>query len=238
MDAGFEAHLQVEEVTFDRSDAALLRAVDEHGSLNAAADALGRSYSRAHARVTDLESAVGRLVDRQRGGADGGGSELTTNARELLARFGRLQAALSDTATAEEVVLEGTVVDRTGELVTVETSAGQVRALLFEDIEEVQVTFRADAVTLHTPDTAPPGTRTSARNRFQGTVVAIDESEAIAYVTVAVTSDLHLRVVITRRSLETLELDPGVDVVATFKATATRATPRERAGPDGRITPR
>jgi molybdate transport system regulatory protein len=226
MDAGFEAHLRVGEVVFDGEDAALLRAVDEHRSLNAAADALGRSYSRAHARVTDLEAAAGPLVERRRGGSGGGGSELTANARDLLARFTRLQAALDGTASTEEVVLEGTVVDREGELVTVATPAGRVRALLFEDADEVQVTFRADAVTLHTPDSVPPAVGTSARNRFRGTVTAVDESEAIAYVTVSVTPDFQLRVLVTRRSLKTLALERNADVVATFKATATRATPK------------
>lgn len=225
MDAGFEAHVRVGGETFDREDAALLRAVDDHRSLHAAADALGRSYSRAHARVTDLESAVGPLVDRRRGGADGGGSELTPNARDLLARFTRLQAALDGTASTEEVVLEGTVADREGELATVETAAGPIRALLFEDADEVQVTFRADAVTLHTPEAVPPAVGTSARNRFRGTVTAVEESEAIARVTVAVCDDARLRALITRRSLDTLELCGGADVVATFKATATRATP-------------
>lgn len=225
MDAGFEAHLQVGAVTFDRTDAALLRAVDDHGSLNRAADALGRSYSRALERVTTLESALGPLVDRQRGGAQGGGSELTDNARTLLARFARLQAALAGTADTEDAVLEGPVVDRGGELVTVETAAGRVRALLLEEAERVQVTVPADAVTLHAPDGAPEPAASSARNRFRGTVRAIDESEAIAHVTVALGPDVQLRVVITRRSLEMLDISPDADVLLTFKATATRAVP-------------
>ena len=64
MDAGFEAHLQVGEETFDGRDAALLRAVADRGSLNAAASALGRSYSRAHGRIGDLEAQAGSLVER------------------------------------------------------------------------------------------------------------------------------------------------------------------------------
>ena len=61
MDAGFSTHLRIDGVTFDGDDAALLRAIEDHRSLNAAAEALGRSYSRAHQRVTDLESAVAAL---------------------------------------------------------------------------------------------------------------------------------------------------------------------------------
>lgn len=225
MDAGFDAHLRVGGVTVDRSDVELLSAVDAHRSLNAAAEALGRSYSRAHARVKELESAAGPLVDRQRGGAHGGGSELTGNARELLARFARLQTALQGTASTEEVVLEGTVVERDGELATVETPAGRIRALLLADADRVQVTIGADATTLHAPETAPPAEGTSARNRFRGTVEAVDEREAVATVTVDVGGDARLRVVVTRASLERLSIEPGAEVVATFKATAARATP-------------
>jgi len=226
MDAGFEAHLRVGEVTVDGRDAALLEAIDAHDSLNAAADALGRSYSRAHERLTVLESAAGPLVARQRGGQGGGGSDLTPAARDLLARFARLQAALEETARTDDVVLQGTVVDRDGELVTVETPAGPVRALQFEDGDRVQVSFRADAVTLHALEAAPPADGSSARNRFRGTVAAVEEAAAVATVTVAVSPTVRFPVRVTRRSLDRLELAPGVDVVATVKATATRASPR------------
>ena len=67
MDAGFDAHLRADGVEFDAADAELLRTIDSEGSLNRAADALGRSYSRAHQRLTELEEAVGPLVARQRG---------------------------------------------------------------------------------------------------------------------------------------------------------------------------
>lgn len=225
MDADFEARLQVGDLTVDPSDVALLRAIDDTGSLNAAADELGRSYSRAHERVTDLEATVGPLVARQRGGADGGGSELTPTARALLAKYTRLQAALAGTASVEEAVLEGTVIDRDGELVTVETPAGRLQALQFEPAEAVQVAIRADAVTLHRPAEAPPATGTSARNRLEGSMSGVDERTAIAYVTVAVAPDVSVPVLLTLQSLETLDLAPGVDVVLTVKATAVRATP-------------
>lgn len=227
MNAAVEARLQAGEMLFDKEDAALLRAIDECGSLSTAAGTLGRSYSRAHTRITELESEVGPLVERQRGGADGGGSRLTSNARELLGHFVRLRTAVADTTSTEDVVLQGTVVDRDGELATVETAAGRIRALLFEDAENVEVLFRADAVTLYTPDVAPPEAGTSARNRFRGTVTTIDQSEAIADVRIAVESDVQLSVVITQQSLETLALEPGADVIATFKATATRAISKE-----------
>jgi molybdate transport system regulatory protein len=245
MDPGFDARLREGGETFDERDARLLRTVDETGSLNAAASELGRSYARAHERLTALEGAFGPLVERQRGGAGGGGSDLTEGARGLLARFERLRAALSGTATVEETVLDGRVVARDGELATVETAAGRVRALA-PDADRVQVGVGADGVTLHAPDDAPSAGGTSARNRFEGRVVAVDRGEAVALVTVAVgdTAALDgdgpdgeradpvgrpdgptLAALVTVESVDRLSLAPGRPVVATLKATATRATP-------------
>jgi len=229
MDAGFEAHLRAGELTVDGDDAALLAAVDREGSLSAAAAALDRSYSRAQKRVSALEGELGPLVERTRGGADGGGSRLTEAGRDLLARFARVRAAFADTAETDAAVLRGTVCERDGELATVETAVGDVTALLFEDASDVQVAVRADAVTLHDATAAPDSDASSARNRFAGTVGAVDRRESVAVVDVRVerASDgsATLPVLVTVDSLDRLALEPGREVVATFKATATRATP-------------
>ena len=227
MDAGFEARLQTDGVSFEAADAALLRAVDEHRSLNAAADALGRSFSRAHKRITVLEDEFGELVERQRGGVGGGGSELTDAAHDLLARFDRLQTAYTGTATVEETVLRGRVINRDGELATVETAAGTVRALAPEATERVQVTLRADAVTLHAPDDIPETGEMSARNRFRGTVVDLDRGETIVRVGVDIGARGPLAVLVTHDALAALDLVTGDSVVTSFKATATRATAAE-----------
>lgn len=225
MDAGFEAQLHLGDVVFRADDAALLRAVDEHGSLHSAAGALGRSYSRTHGRVEALEDAVGPLLERRRGGTGGGGSELTEEARRLLARFARLEAALADTAEVEEVVVEGRVTERAGELASVETRAGELTAVLFEPADWVNVTLRADAVTIHAPADAPIEDGTSARNRFPGTVESVDHRESVARVSVGVGGGVTIEALVTVESVERLDLQPGTEVVASFKATATRATP-------------
>jgi molybdate transport system regulatory protein len=226
MDAGFEARLHADGVTFENRDAALLRAIDEVGSLNAAAGTLGRSYSRAHGRLSKLEEAFGPLVERTRGGSGGGGSRLTDRARALLTRFDRLRAEFSGVAGGSETVIEGTVAGREGELGTVRTGVGVVRALVPADTDRVQVTLRADAVTLHDPADAPPSGGTSARNRLRGTAEGVDRGEAVALVTVDVGAAEPLVALVTVESLERLALAPGEPVVATFKATATRAVGR------------
>lgn len=221
--------------TFDASDAALLRAVDREGSLNAAAQTLGRSYSRAHKRLTTLEETLGPLVTRERGGADGGGSELTEEGRELLTRFARSQAVIAGTAAANEIGFAGTVRERTGRLVTVESDAGELHAMVAEKAgdsgttvavgDDVAVTLTADAVTVQEPAAGPATDRTSARNRLRGTVTGVESRQSIASVTIDVGAVAPLSVLVTAESCNRLELTPETAVVATFKATAAHATP-------------
>jgi molybdate transport system regulatory protein len=225
--AEFDAHIGAEGTVFGARDAALLRAVDEHGSLNRAAEALERSFSHAQQRIVELEDAFGPLVERRRGGPGGGGSELTDEARTLLARFDLLRADFSGVAEATRTVLAGTVTDRDGELVTVETAAGTVTALASANGTDVEVSVRADMVTLTAPDDAPEPTGTSARNTFAGRAVGIESGETVARVAVDVGADDPLRALLTHASVETLGLAPGSEVVASFKATATHVIPRK-----------
>jgi molybdate transport system regulatory protein len=234
MDASVDTQLRAGEVSFTGADADLLRAVATEGSVSGASETLGRSRARALNRIETLESAFGPLVERERGGATGGGSSLTPSARTLLARFQRLRATLAGTAAVEECVIDGTVVDGSDELCVVETEAGEVRARLV-DIGahppadgRVQVSVRADTVTLQTPTDAPAGAATSARNRFEGPVVAVDDEGGIGRVTVDIGAADHLVALLTDESFERLALAPGDPVVASFKATATRALPLEQ----------
>lgn len=244
----FTARIGAGEVVFDARDARLLQAVDQHGSLNAATAALGRSFAHAQRRVVALEEAFDTLVERRRGGAGGGGSELTDRGRDLLAEFARLRAEYARVAETEWTVVSGRVVARDGELLTVETPLGELRALgsgvgVGEKTDNgetadgtdadddrtddaVEVAIRADALTLNRPVDAPGPDDTSARNRFHGTVTDIDRGEAVALVTVD-TGGVDLAVLVTAASLEKLGLAPGEDIVASLKATATRAVPRE-----------
>jgi molybdate transport system regulatory protein len=206
----------------------LLRAVDEHGSLNAAATALERSFAHAQRRIVALEEAFGSLVERRRGGAGGGGSELTANARDLLARFDRLSAEFSGVADATLSVFSGEVRARDGELASVSVSAGHVLALVPREVREgadVQVSVRADAITVELPDESPAPDATSARNRFEGGVAEVVRGEAVGRVSVAV-GDETLVALLTTDSIDRMALEAGDDVVVSFKATATRAISR------------
>jgi molybdate transport system regulatory protein len=229
MDDSFDAHLDAGDVSFDRADARLLATIAETGSVSAAAAELGRSRARCLTRLRELEDALGPLVERRRGGSGGGGSELTDEGRDLLGRFDRLQAALSGTADVPETVISGVVETVDGELCVVETAAGRIRAVATEPAravgETVTVSVRADAVTLHDPDDAPAESTTSARNRLAGTVESVERGDAVATAAVDVGLSAPLRAFLTVESVRRLSLSPGARVVASWKATATRATP-------------
>lgn len=224
MDPSFEAQLRSGEVSFSERDAELLEAIDEAGSLNGAAAALGRSYARCQRRIEALETAFGPLVERTRGGAGGGGSRVTEAGRDLLDRFERLETGFAAAAEVSETVLGGAVTERDGEIAVVETAAGPIRAIVPPGAEDVQVTIRADAVTLHDPAGAPPVEGTSARNRFEGTVASVTAGATVVEVAVDVGAESPLSALVTETSRERLGLEPGRRLVVTFKATAARGT--------------
>ncbi|WP_266075810.1 TOBE domain-containing protein [Haladaptatus caseinilyticus] len=222
----FDAQLVAGGVAFDARDAQLLHAIDEEGSLNAAASSLGRSYAHAQRRIVELEAEFGELVCRERGGSSGGGSTVTECAWELLQQFRRLTAESSGLTEVDETVLDGTVLERDGEFGLVETDTGIVRALVPPGIENVEVFVRSDVITLYSPKSAPRGDETSARNQFEGTVRDIERGERIARVTVGTDDSSPFLALVTTTSVERLGLEPGTEVVVSFKATATRAVPR------------
>lgn len=218
----FDVSLRRGGVEFTGRDVALLEAVDEYGSIHRAAGELGRSYSRAQRRIVELEEAFGDLVERTRGGESGGGSTVTPRARMLRDRYERLRVEVGGVAETAETVLPGTVVDREGRLATVETAAGTLRGLVPGDGTETRLVVRADAVTLHDPAASPAADATSARNRLEGQVTAVEGEKGVFSVAIDVGAAEDLSAIVTAASVERLDLKPGASVVASFKATATR----------------
>ena len=73
---------------FGPGKAALLMAIDEHGSISKAASTLGMSYPRALKLIDEMNGPfVEPLVVSTHGGTSRGGSELTATGREVLALY-------------------------------------------------------------------------------------------------------------------------------------------------------
>lgn len=218
-----EAAVIADDTRFAERDAKLLAAIAEYGSVNRASEELGRSHARALKRIEALEAAFGTLVERTRGGSGGGGSRLTENARSLLDRYDRLDAAVAAAASVRETVLDGTVANVVGELADVDTAIGRVRGVQddVEDGQRVQVRIPSDALTVHLPGEEIDPDATSARNRRRATVTAMDAGETVHTLTLDV-DGVRFYAIITEDSRD--RLDIGVDraVVINWKATATR----------------
>ena len=76
---------------------ALLEAVQATGSLAQAAEQLDVPYRTAWYKLKEIERRLGvRLLETQSGGADGGGSQLTAEARQVIARFHRVNAGIDE----------------------------------------------------------------------------------------------------------------------------------------------
>jgi molybdate transport system regulatory protein len=76
---------------------ALLRGVRETGSLAKAAERLDVPYRTAWQRIQELEARLGvPLLETESGGTTGGGSRLTDNAIDLIARFEQLTEGIGE----------------------------------------------------------------------------------------------------------------------------------------------
>ena len=73
---------------FGEGPARLLRGIEEHGSLRAAAMSMNMAYTKALKLIRNAENSLGfELIHRATGGKDGGGSFLTAEGREWLERY-------------------------------------------------------------------------------------------------------------------------------------------------------
>ncbi|MBI3362112.1 MAG: LysR family transcriptional regulator [Chloroflexi bacterium] len=75
----------------------LLQAIEDSGSISAAAEKLGIPYRRAWQKVHEMEKRLGAaLLETSVGGAGGGGARLTEAARHEIARFEQFGKGISE----------------------------------------------------------------------------------------------------------------------------------------------
>uniref|UniRef100_A0A7V2F7H2 Molybdenum ABC transporter ATP-binding protein n=1 Tax=Rhodothermus marinus TaxID=29549 RepID=A0A7V2F7H2_RHOMR len=120
-----------------------------------------------------------------------------------------------------ETVVPGEVLHVAGGLAQVAVGSAKLMALAPEAVNSrVYVCIRAEEVTL----LAAPPEATSARNRLQGHVVAIESEGAL--VRVALDVGFPLVALVTPHAREELRLEVGCTVWAVVKATAVHLVPR------------
>ena len=76
---------------------ALLQHIDEQGSISKASRLLKITYRKAWGQIKAMENELGLpLVEKQTGGAGGGGARLTAEARELLGGYRQLAQGIGE----------------------------------------------------------------------------------------------------------------------------------------------
>lgn len=89
---------------------ALLKAVDETGSISAAGRALGMSYRRAWRLIEDLNGSFNKpLVTAQTGGKSGGGAELTPLGKSVIAHYTAIESKSHKAAMRHLSALQATM---------------------------------------------------------------------------------------------------------------------------------
>jgi len=86
----------------------LLENIRACGSISAAGRAMNMSYKRAWTLVDEINRVCGRAaVERQVGGKDGGGANLTPFGLSLVARYRKIEQSAESAARKELLALRG-----------------------------------------------------------------------------------------------------------------------------------
>ena len=84
------------ELVFGEGKSELLKAIDQTGSISKASKKMGISFRHAWGYITAIERRLGlKLIERRKGGRQGGGSCLTPHARSLLQKYDRLNRIIN-----------------------------------------------------------------------------------------------------------------------------------------------
>lgn len=162
---------------------ALLAAIASHGSITAAARAVGMSYKGAWDAIEAMNNLAGEpLLERAAGGKGGGGTRLTSRGAQLVDNFRKIEAA---------------------------------HRQFVEHLSEQSHALADDLLMIRRMKM-----KTSARNQFSGTVVALKEGAVNDEVTLEVVGGVHIVATITRDSRESLGLAPGAEAFALVKASS------------------
>lgn len=93
----------------------LLGLIRDSGSISAAGREMGMSYKRAWSLVEELNAMFrDPLVQSVRGGAKGGGAQLTETGTAVLAQYRALEAAAAQGGTAELAALQDMLAEAPG----------------------------------------------------------------------------------------------------------------------------
>lgn len=166
---------------FGKGRIELLKQIEIHGSISAAAKAMKMSYKAAWDAVNEMNNlSDAPIVQREAGGKGGGGTILTQKGRSTIALYKELETMQEHFWNS----LQGVSAD----------------VKLLEQFSK--------SMTI----------RTSARNQLLGHVKIIETSDLSADVTLQILGGEDIKVIITRRSLEEMNIKNGMELFIILKS--------------------
>ena len=177
----------------------LLEAIDRLGSLTQAAKSIAISYRSAWDSLDDMNNLAEQpLVIRVTGGKNGGGTQLTPYGKQTVALYRALQAEYRQALSQIQLQLQK-------EKPCCGESQGGCEQY---DAPRFRRLLRRISM------------RSSARNQFMGTVVAVRSGPVEFEVTLDLDENTQLIAVITRESAERLDIFPGEELYALIKSSS------------------
>lgn len=97
MDVSWRIYLKEEDIkVFGKGPKMLLLKIDELGSIRKAAESMNLSYTKAWNMILNLEKGIGiKVLEKQIGGKNGGGSVLTKEARDFIEKYTQFEVEVS-----------------------------------------------------------------------------------------------------------------------------------------------
>jgi molybdate transport repressor ModE-like protein len=94
------------EVVLSSAREQLLKEIEKEGSINKAAKKLGISYKKAWLLIKNMEDRLGfPILEKKRGGKEGGGSKLTAEGKKLLENYRNIIKSFTETKNDLEKVI-------------------------------------------------------------------------------------------------------------------------------------
>ena len=172
----------------------LLEAIERLGSLSQAAKSIPLSYRAAWDALDEMNNLAEQpLVIRTAGGKNGGGTQLTAYGKQAVALYRALQTEYQQALSRIQQQLQ---------------SASCQQGNDYYDIGQFRRLLRRISM------------RSSARNQFIGTVVAMHTAPVDFEVTLQLSDNVQLIAVITRESAETLGIALGQELYALVKSSS------------------
>ena len=84
----------------------LLKTIAEHGSITRAAQSMGMSYKKAWAMIDEMNKlAKSPLVITNKGGSNGGGTEITEGGKKEIAAYDKINKKILSIIKSESILL-------------------------------------------------------------------------------------------------------------------------------------